>query len=58
MVTYQLLEVNDKLGVIYYGCWVDGFFDLLIFKKTQAKEMHRHMIRFPAIWKNVASRPI
>ena len=34
VVTYELLEVNDKLGVIYYGCWVDGFFYSWIFKKT------------------------
>ncbi|XP_015076080.1 F-box protein At5g65850-like [Solanum pennellii] len=57
VVTYELLEVNDKLGVIYHGCWIDGFFDLWIFKKTQEKEWHRHMIRFPSMWKNVVSRP-
>uniref|UniRef100_A0A3Q7ECB1 F-box associated beta-propeller type 3 domain-containing protein n=1 Tax=Solanum lycopersicum TaxID=4081 RepID=A0A3Q7ECB1_SOLLC len=58
VVAYELLQVNDKLRIIYYGCSVDGFFDLLIFKKTPEKEWHRHMIQFPSMWKNVVSRPI
>ncbi|KAK4736967.1 hypothetical protein R3W88_000664 [Solanum pinnatisectum] len=48
MVTYELLEVNGKLGVIDYGSWVDGFFDLIA----------RLMIQFPSIWNDVVIGPI
>ncbi|KAG5629891.1 hypothetical protein H5410_001608 [Solanum commersonii] len=55
--SYELIEVNGKLGVINYGM-VNRYYNLWILKKTPEREWQRHIIRLPSICNDIVPGPI